>query len=109
MRIVVTGASGLVGSTLVRRTGAAGLTHRDLDITHEDAIGDVMTRLRPDLLINCAVVGVDECESNPALAEAVNVTGPAIERWADRVADEHGFTEVNHTVELFGVCRNCAR
>ena len=77
MRIVVTGASGLVGSTLVRRTGAAGLTHADLDITHEAAIGDVMTRMRPDLLINCAVVGVDECESNPALAEAVNVTGPA--------------------------------
>jgi dTDP-4-dehydrorhamnose reductase len=77
VRIVVTGASGLVGSTLVRRLGATGLAHGDLDITNEDAIRDVMARLRPDLVINCAAVGVDECERNIALAQAVNVTGPA--------------------------------
>ncbi len=77
MRIVVTGASGLVGATLVRRTGAVGLTHRDLDITDEPAVVAAMSRLRPDLVINCAVIGVDECERNPALARAVNVAGPA--------------------------------
>ncbi|HEX4934748.1 MAG TPA: SDR family oxidoreductase [Gemmatimonadaceae bacterium] len=76
MNIVVTGASGLIGSTLVRRTGATGLTHRDLDITDPAAVRAVMHTLRPELVINCAVIGVDECESDPALAEAVNVTGP---------------------------------
>ncbi|MGZ8869004.1 MAG: SDR family oxidoreductase [Thermoanaerobaculia bacterium] len=76
MNIVVTGASGLIGSTLVRRIDATGLTHRDLDITDPDAVRLVMSRLRPDLVINCAVIGVDECESDPALAEVVNVTGP---------------------------------
>jgi Fe2+ or Zn2+ uptake regulation protein len=38
---------------------------------------------------------------------AVEVEGPAVERWADRVAAEHGFSEVEHTVEVFGTCARC--
>jgi len=37
----------------------------------------------------------------------VEVDGPAVERWADRVAAEHGFREVEHTVEIFGTCARC--
>jgi Fur family transcriptional regulator, ferric uptake regulator len=37
----------------------------------------------------------------------VEVTGPAFERWADRTAQEHGYTEVSHTLELFGICADC--
>ncbi len=37
----------------------------------------------------------------------VEVEGPAVERWADAVAAEHGFTEVAHTLEIFGICANC--
>jgi Fur family ferric uptake transcriptional regulator len=38
---------------------------------------------------------------------AVEVSGPAVEAWAGRVAGEHGFSEVSHTVELSGVCAAC--
>lgn len=38
----------------------------------------------------------------------VEVTGPAVERWAAQVAAEHGYLDVSHTVEVFGTCRNCA-
>jgi Fur family transcriptional regulator, ferric uptake regulator len=38
----------------------------------------------------------------------VEVSGPAVERWADKVATEHGFTEVAHTLEIFGRCGDCA-
>lgn len=38
----------------------------------------------------------------------VEVSGPAVERWAEAVGDEHGFTDVTHTVEIFGTCRACA-
>lgn len=31
----------------------------------------------------------------------------AIERWAEEVARERGYTDVDHTVELFGVCAEC--
>ncbi|MFD7654066.1 Fur family transcriptional regulator [Actinosynnema sp. NPDC059797] len=37
----------------------------------------------------------------------VEVEGPAVEKWADRVAAENGFVEVSHTVEIFGTCRAC--
>ena len=37
----------------------------------------------------------------------VEVEGPTVERWADRVAAEHDFAEVSHTLEIFGVCSDC--
>ena len=39
----------------------------------------------------------------------VEVAGPAVERWAEKVAAEHGFAEVSHTLEVFGTCAACAR
>jgi Fur family ferric uptake transcriptional regulator len=38
----------------------------------------------------------------------IEVAGPGVERWANAVAAEHGFTEVSHTLELFGTCADCA-
>jgi Fur family ferric uptake transcriptional regulator len=38
----------------------------------------------------------------------VEVEGPTVERWADRVAGEHGFIDVAHTLEIFGTCPDCA-
>jgi Fur family ferric uptake transcriptional regulator len=38
----------------------------------------------------------------------VEVQGPAVERWAERVAGEAGFVDVTHTVEVFGTCSTCA-
>ncbi len=37
----------------------------------------------------------------------VEVEGPAVESWASRVAAEHGFAEVDHTVEILGICAPC--
>jgi Fur family transcriptional regulator, ferric uptake regulator len=38
---------------------------------------------------------------------AVEVSGREVEAWAAEVADEHGFSDVSHTIELFGTCRQC--
>jgi Fur family transcriptional regulator, ferric uptake regulator len=35
---------------------------------------------------------------------SVEVSGPEVERWADRVATAAGYTDVTHTLEVFGVC-----
>ncbi len=37
----------------------------------------------------------------------VEIEGPAVESWAQRVADQHGFSDLSHTAEIFGVCRDC--
>ena len=36
------------------------------------------------------------------------IEGRAVERWAGEIAREHGYTEVDHTIELFGRCADCA-
>ncbi len=38
----------------------------------------------------------------------VEVAGPAVEQWAGRVAAEHGYRDVAHTLEIFGTCERCA-
>lgn len=38
----------------------------------------------------------------------VEIAGPAVERWAENTAREHGFAEVEHTLEIFGTCTDCA-
>ena len=38
----------------------------------------------------------------------VEVEGPAVEKWAGKVAEEHGFTDVAHTLEIFGTFGECA-
>ncbi|WP_199548271.1 Fur family transcriptional regulator [Streptomyces sp. N35] len=40
--------------------------------------------------------------------KAVEVEGPAVEKWAEAIASEHGFVNVAHTVEIFGTCAECA-
>ena len=38
----------------------------------------------------------------------VEVAGPAVERWAEGIAGEHGFVDIAHTLEIFGTCADCA-
>ena len=96
MRAVVTGAGGLIGATLLRRTGWTGLSHRDLDITDERAVAS----LQADLVVNCAVIGVDECEANPILARAINVDGP---RSLARVAPRFIHFSSNYAIDPVNV------
>jgi len=37
----------------------------------------------------------------------VEIEGSAIERWTKAVAEEHGFREIGHTAEIFGICSKC--
>src|SRR5919108_943450 len=80
MRVLITGAAGLVASHLARRLAhdhdVAALTHADLDITDHRAVARWVSYTKPALIINGAVIQVDESEQNPAKAQAVNVEGP---------------------------------
>lgn len=37
----------------------------------------------------------------------VEVEEPAVERWADQIGADNGFTDVHHTLEIFGTCADC--
>ncbi|WP_435747136.1 Fur family transcriptional regulator [Nocardioides sp. SYSU DS0663] len=42
-----------------------------------------------------------------ACGATVEVEGPAAERWTTAIAAEHGFSDVSHTLEIFGTCPSC--
>ncbi|MGQ0630764.1 MAG: Fur family transcriptional regulator [Sporichthyaceae bacterium] len=44
-----------------------------------------------------------------ACGNTVEVKGLAVERWADKVAAQHGYVEHTHAVEIFGLCPKCAK
>jgi Fur family ferric uptake transcriptional regulator len=37
----------------------------------------------------------------------VEVASRAMEKWAEEVAETHGFVDVTHTVEILGTCAEC--
>jgi Fur family ferric uptake transcriptional regulator len=37
----------------------------------------------------------------------VEIDGPNVESWAAQVGAAHGFTDIEHTIELFGTCQAC--
>jgi Fur family ferric uptake transcriptional regulator len=43
-----------------------------------------------------------------ACGRTVEVEGPAVEKWAEKVAAANGFSQISHTVEVFGTCEGCA-
>ena len=83
MRVVITGAGGLVGGAFSRRFAGLGydvlaLRRADLDVTDGAAVERLIRSERPELVINCTVLGVDECERDPSAARAVNATAPRV-------------------------------
>jgi dTDP-4-dehydrorhamnose reductase len=80
MRVLVTGAAGLLGAAIVREfaTGAdvVALDHSALDISDDRAVADAVAAARPDLIVNCAAFNdVDAAEDAAALALRVNAFG----------------------------------
>lgn len=39
---------------------------------------------------------------------AVEIQATDVEEWAQRTAAQHGFTQAEHVVDIFGVCADCA-
>lgn len=43
-----------------------------------------------------------------ACGAAVEIQGRQVETWAADIAHEHGFSDVSHTIEIFGLCGDCS-
>ena len=39
----------------------------------------------------------------------VEVEGPTVERWTRAIAEEHGYADVSHSLEIFGTCPDCSK
>ncbi|MDB2248599.1 dTDP-4-dehydrorhamnose reductase [Halorubrum ezzemoulense] len=102
MRVLVVGASGLLGGNVTSVALGRGKTvtavyhsedpgfdcpSHQIDITASTAVDDLVTEVDPDAIINCAAMtDVDGCESDPEQAHAVNADGAEhVARAADSV------------------------
>lgn len=81
--ILLTGAGGQVATALARQLESLDIDHvalsrKDLDITSLRQVSEVMSQIRPTIVINCAAYNhVDKAEDEPEIAYAVNRDGPA--------------------------------
>lgn len=84
MKVMVTGASGLVGRAVVSHCSTQGerviaLDRSGLDIADESKVDAAFDRERPDVIINCgAWTDVDGCELDPERARNINARGPEL-------------------------------
>jgi dTDP-4-dehydrorhamnose reductase len=83
MRILITGAGGMLGRDVSRAAATAGLDalpvdHQALDVTDADVVAEVVREASPDVVINCAAwTDVDGAESAPEAANRANRDGAA--------------------------------
>jgi dTDP-4-dehydrorhamnose reductase len=80
VKIVVTGAGGMLGRELVKilseRHQVIGLSHAELDILDLEGTKKTIYKIKPELVIHAAAyTDVDGCERNPDKAYSVNTIG----------------------------------
>src|SRR4051794_32601677 len=98
MKLLITGGCGFVGRPLVAaaaaihdvhvldslRSGEKRLDKKDcssfalhrVDIRDTERVATLIGRIRPDVVVHLAAIHfIPECEANPSLAVATNVTG----------------------------------
>lgn len=89
-----------VGLTTVYRHLQALAEAGQIDVLRTDA-GEAVYRRCPTEEHHHHLV----CRS---CGRSTDIDGPEVEAWATAIAERHGFTEVTHTVEVFGTCADCA-
>ena len=84
MRVLITGAGGMLGTDLQqvisRQSGHEVVPYRreELNIADREQVLAVIQTVRPDVIVNAAAyTDVDGCETNRELADSVNAMGPA--------------------------------
>jgi Fur family ferric uptake transcriptional regulator len=100
---------------LRRRGDRIGLTtvYRHLNMLAEQGRADVVHSAEGESQYRLCGVGSDSAEQPGehhhhlvcrVCGRSVEVSGPEVEAWADRVSAAAGYTEISHTLEVFGLC-----
>ncbi|WP_426595908.1 dTDP-4-dehydrorhamnose reductase [Pectobacterium brasiliense] len=81
MKILLTGANGQLGRSFQDRLPAEweilATDSNELDITDLERVAEIVKSFQPDAIVNAAAyTAVDKAESEPEIAESINVHGP---------------------------------
>ena len=87
-----------IGLTTVYRALQSLVSEKIVDILRRDD-GEAIYRL-------CGVAHHHHlvCKS---CGDTTEIEGGLVEKWAKTTAQAHGFREVGHTAEIFGLCAKC--
>jgi dTDP-4-dehydrorhamnose reductase len=105
MRLLVTGAAGMLGLDVCDAASAAGhdaigFSRAELDVSDQAAVASAVGDARPDAVVNCAAyTNVDGAETEEALAVAVNALGAgsvasaasAVGAWTIHISTDYVF------------------
>ena len=97
---------------LIRQAGESvslATVYRILQSHQQDGRVDVVRNAEGEALYrNCVDTGHHHHLVCRQCGAAEELHAPSIERWADQVAQEHNFTQVEHNIEIFGLCPKCS-
>src|SRR5699024_4719365 len=92
------------------RSVSLATVYRVLQSQVEDGAVDILALEDGQTLFRkCAISGHHHhllCRNCRATEE---IEAPKIEQWADHVGDEFGFTQIGHTLEIYGLCPQCSQ
>ena len=93
---------------LIQHGSAIGLAtvYRTLNTLVADSLADSLVNAGETLFRDCSKDHHHHLICN-SCGIAVEIEAQQAEAWASKVAAEHGFTDVSHTIDIFGLCQKC--
>ncbi|MBJ7280520.1 MAG: transcriptional repressor [Rhodoluna sp.] len=93
---------------LAQHGSAIGLAtvYRTLNTLVADGLADSLVNAGETLFRDCSKDHHHHLICN-GCGIAVELEAEQAEAWASKVASEHGFTDVSHTIDIFGLCQKC--
>ena len=92
------------------RSVSLATVYRVLQAQVEDGVLDILALEDGQTLFRkCASTGHHHhlvCRNCRATEE---IEAPKVEQWADHVGADFGYTDIDHTLEIYGLCPNCAQ
>lgn len=81
--------------------------YRTLNSLVSDGLADSLVNAGESLFRDCSKDHHHHLICN-GCGVAVEIEARQAEEWASKVAKDNGFTEVSHTIDIFGTCRKCS-
>lgn len=92
------------------RSVSLATVYRVLQSQVEDGLVDILALDDGQTLFRkCQITGHHHhlvCRNCRATEE---IEAPKIEQWADHVGDDFGYTDIDHTIEIHGLCPQCSQ
>lgn len=94
----------------IGRSVSLATVYRVLQAQVEDGLVDILALDDGQTLFRkCTATGHHHHIVCRNCRATVEIDAPKIEQWADNVGEDFGYTDINHTLEIYGLCPQCTQ